>query len=487
MVFWYQIFHSLILQTGFGNTTTPNPFGQSSQLFGKPAGSTFGSAAPTFGQPGGTSLFPGSQPQSSGLFQTASTPAFGATNTNQSGFGINTQQRYLSYSTRYIPGSNLFGNAAAQPSGSGLFGSSTFGQQNKPAGFGFGATATQPNLFGQTQTAPTQNASLFQPSTSANLFGSGGTFGAATQTGTVIKFTPLTGTDTMQKGGVTSTINTKHHCITCMKEYENKSLEELRFEDYQANRKGPQQQAGFGGTPFGAPPAAAPSIFGQTDNKPGFGQTPGFGSAATGFGLAAQPNVSQGLFGKPATGFGSATTTAVTFGFNSTVSASPFGASTVAKPFGAQTTQPLFGAATTQQTPSFGSTMFGQQNTQNTGGIFGKPAQPTTGFSAGQSNFSFGPPAATQSSSLFSAPKPNTAFPSFGQTNTVTSSFGQQQPFGQQNQSTFGSTFGKPIATGFAQPTQPTFSGGLGNFLILTNIRGCFLNFYWNFPNLYVV
>lgn len=40
------------------------------------------------------------------------------------------------------------------------------------------------------------------------------------------------------KNGTTQSISTKHHSITSMKEYENKSFEELRFEDYQANRKG---------------------------------------------------------------------------------------------------------------------------------------------------------------------------------------------------------------------------------------------------------
>lgn len=38
-------------------------------------------------------------------------------------------------------------------------------------------------------------------------------------------FQPPTGSDTMVKSGVTTSINTKHQCITAMKEYENKSLE----------------------------------------------------------------------------------------------------------------------------------------------------------------------------------------------------------------------------------------------------------------------
>lgn len=139
----------------------------------------------------------------------------------------------------FLLGSNVFGTTSQQAPGGGLFGSSAFGQQNKPGGFGFGATAGQPSLFGQTQPTAQQTASPFQASTSSTLFGGGGgAFGATQQSGTVIKFQPITSTDTMQKSGVTQTINTKHHCITCMKEYEGKSLEELRWEDYQANRKG---------------------------------------------------------------------------------------------------------------------------------------------------------------------------------------------------------------------------------------------------------
>lgn len=53
-----------------------------------------------------------------------------------------------------------------------------------------------------------------------------------------VKFTPVSGNDTMMKNGLQQSISTKHQCITAMKEYEGKSFEELRVDDYQAGRKG---------------------------------------------------------------------------------------------------------------------------------------------------------------------------------------------------------------------------------------------------------
>lgn len=101
------------------------------------------------------------------------------------------------------------------------------------------------------------------------------------QQGTTVKYSPTQGTDTIIKQGHAQNINTRHCCISTMKEYENKSLEELRLEDYVANRKGRQQTGGvFGQTqptagPFGAPSTstATGGLFGSTtENKPLFGQ-----------------------------------------------------------------------------------------------------------------------------------------------------------------------------------------------------------------------
>ncbi|CAG9854284.1 unnamed protein product [Phyllotreta striolata] len=441
---------------GFGASTpnTTNPFGQN-QIFGKPAGGFGSPSTSAFGQPT-NSLFPSTQPQSTGLFQNANT-GFGTAVSTQSGFGT----------------TNLFGQQQQQQPTTGvLFNTtSTFGQQNKPTGFGFGTQATQPGLFGQTQQQQQQPTSLFQPAAN-NLFGASNAFGQqSTGTGTV-KFNPVTGTDTMLKNGVATSINTKHHSITCMKEYENKSFEELRFEDYAANRKGPQntlfsgpqQQTGFGTTPFGGA-STAPTMFGQTDASKtgftGFGQqsTPAFGQN-TGFGQ----QQSSSLFGKPATGFGTTTSQSnLGFGFNNNNTQAgimSFGANQQPKAFGTSAPS-IFGAntATTQSTGFGGGGLFGQTNTQNTGvSLFGKPAQPAQpGFGTSQNNaFSFSTTTSTQASSLFQPAKPL-----FGQS-TTTPAFGQTNTFGTGG---FGNTFGKPVAPAFGATTTPAFGTTLGGGL----------------------
>ena len=51
------------------------------------------------------------------------------------------------------------------------------------------------------------------------------------------KFLPTVSTDTMMISGQSQQISTRNQFITSMKEYQNKSMEELRYEDYVEARK----------------------------------------------------------------------------------------------------------------------------------------------------------------------------------------------------------------------------------------------------------
>lgn len=54
--------------------------------------------------------------------------------------------------------------------------------------------------------------------------GLGGGLGGGLGTG-MVKFEPVAGTDTVNKNGITQTVNTKLHCISAMKQHEQNSLE----------------------------------------------------------------------------------------------------------------------------------------------------------------------------------------------------------------------------------------------------------------------
>ena len=382
-----------------------------------------------------------------GLFGTSTasaTPSFGA---STGGFGANT----------------------SQPSGGGLFGSSTPAFGSTAGGFGattsqpgglFGSTTSQPSAFGTTNTFGAQQQQQ-QPNQSIGLFGQqnqnkpafGSSFGATavTQNGTGhTKFQPTTSTDTMMKSGQQSQISTRHQCITCMKEYENKSLEELRCEDYIDNRKG----GGAGGGMSGG-------LFGQTATAPATGGLFG-GTTSSSGGLFGQQQQQQNkpMFGT--SGFGNTTTSAApAFGsFGQTSQAGGGGLFGASKPTG-------FGAPVASVAPSFGaSTSFGANTSQPSGGgLFGS-STPAFGTSTG----GFGA-TTSQPGGLFGS---TTSQPSaFGTTNT----FGaqqQQQPnqsiglFGQQNQNKpggFGS-FGQPASTA------PSAFGATGGFGTTTNQAG---------------
>lgn len=307
---------------------------------------------------------------------------------------------------------------------------------------------------------------------------------------------------------------TAHHfqSITCMPQYKNYSFEELRYQDYQANRKTPTAGAapsfgsafGSSGTPaFGAANTGTTGggLFGSTSSTPAFGAAPaantGFGSTPASGGLFGSAP-STGAFGQPATSqpatgglFGAATSqpqqTGGLFGSASTgnafgqpaASAAPafggFGAAAAPKPattgfsFGATTTPAptggLFGSA--PATSAAPSNPFGQPaQPAATGGLFGsaQPAQQQQPASAG---FSFG---STANKPLFGSAAPATSAPLFGQSAAAstapkpTFSFGAAPAAGGTTGGLFGNTQQQqPGATpGFGQQTSAApASGGL--------------------------
>uniref|UniRef100_A0A336KXZ5 Nuclear pore complex protein Nup98-Nup96 n=1 Tax=Culicoides sonorensis TaxID=179676 RepID=A0A336KXZ5_CULSO len=490
--------------TGFGFGATSNtstPFGGQSTGFGQTS---------AFGQPANTGLFGNTtQNQGTGLFGASTSTAFGqpqqqqpAQQTGFGGFGTQQPQQQTS----------LFGSTAAQPANTSLFGASntTFGAA-KPTGFGFAQPAqATTSLFGQasTSTAPTTGFFGQQAQNTA-----GGMFGSTTTAATpafgmtqenqgtsIAKYQMTLDTDTIVVKGNQSNVSTKQHCITFMKEYANKSLEELRLEDYMANRKGPQSGGGglFGSTQqntggmFGSTQPST-GLFGQTSAAPAtgglFGNTTntlgGFGQTNNAFG-ATTSQQNNSLFNKP---FGQATTTQTGFGGfgTSTAAATPFGQT---KPlFGATggTSGGMFGSNTstfgqpTQQTTGFGATPFGQtqpQQQQTTPSLFGG-AQPqtsafgntsTTGFGGFGTNTSqpstglFGKPAATG----FGA-QPTTGFGAPANTTPTLGGFGQPQQGGL-----FGNTLNKPATgfTGFGQPQTSVAPLGTSAFGTGTSLFG---------------
>ncbi|XP_061106548.1 nuclear pore complex protein Nup98-Nup96 isoform X2 [Conger conger] len=398
---------------GTGAFGTSSTFGQQNTGFGATGGfggSAFGTANSTGGLFGAT--------QNKPVVTANPQPSFTGAGRGGGLFGSNTFNQPVTSSTSAGFGFGAAGGASNSLFGSAATGGGLFSQPNnafaanKPATFGtFGTSTSAGGLFGTTNT----NSNPFGGA-SASLFGASGF--TATQSGTTLKFNPPTGSDTMVKGGVTTSINTKHQCITAMKEYENKSLEELRLEDYQAGRKGPSNPMAAGtGVLFGAPAAATPStaagLFGSSATNTGFsfGQNKtGFGASAGAFGAA-----TGSLFGQPAPQTQQAT-------------------SLFSKPFGQATTVPNTGF-------SFGNTnTMGQPNTSSMG-LFGNTV-------ASQAGGLFGNTANTSTATAF-----GTATGLFGPTNTGFGAAGTQNLFGN-----------KPAGFGTTTTSAPSFGNATGLF-----------------------
>ena len=428
-----------------------SPFGQASANSTSAFGSGFGQqqAASSFGGAGGfgatTNTTTGTfgQPAKPMFGQNAAAPAntgFGAT--SNTGFGATTPafggggafgSAANTASSPFGSGSSAFG---AKPATTSAFGSTGFGQQ-QPAAGAFGASSA----FGATTTPSTGgafgSASPFGSAGAAtSAFGqqqqqTAGAFGA--MGGNMQNIQVGTGTPSYQStlaldtGGNNS--NARFMTITAMNQYQHKSHEELRYEDYlkKTNPELAKQVAaqsmptassmpstttgafgapaapaasgfGFGSTTssggFGAPAAASPSPFGATTTS-AFG-TPGGNT----FGAQQQTTPSTGFsFGGNAgaatpqtnsSGFSFGGNTAGGFGAAATPIATGFGATTTGG-FGQTPTTGAFGAApATATTPGFGG--FGS-STPAAGG-FGQPAATTTPTTPGGFGFGTSTPAA---------------------------------------------------------------------------------------------
>ncbi|KAL1917286.1 uncharacterized protein VTP21DRAFT_4942 [Calcarisporiella thermophila] len=472
--------------SGFGQQNQPQQqtmFGQPQQQQNTTGFGGFNQQPTAFGQ--NTASTPFGQTSTTPAFGTGTTGGFGST----PAFGQQQQQQRSSFGT----GGGLFGsNTASTPASSAPsfgFGSST---STTPA---FGSASTGTGLFGQ---KPATTTTGFGSTTGTGLFGSTGSstttgFGSTTPGFGASNLVGGNGTAspayevTSDKDATSGQMN-MFHSITAMPAYRNWSFEELRFQDYQQNRK--SASTGFGSS-FGATSAAPTSTgfgtastpFGSTSSTGMFGQqqqqqTPAFGQTTTGgFGTAggfgstqstggifgSQPSTgtSGGLFGSktPSTPFG-ATTGTTTGGFGGT----GFGTSTSGFGTQQQNTPFSFGQASTSQTPAFGQTGttpgFGQAaQTSQPGSLFGATST-TPAFGAATStatpSFGFGQQSTAQTSTTpafnfgsSATQKPATSF-TFGQSSTGTGGFGaaQNKPGG------FGG-FGTSAAT-----TTPAFGAG---------------------------
>ena len=163
--------------------------------------------------------------------------------------------------TLFGSASNANGNfsSSLNPSSLGnantLFGS-TF---SAPHNNSFFTNSPRVGLFSTSNLNPTTPSSIFSNSNSSNIFSSNSKPGPvgfpaqssagnlfqqtsiysnSTGPGTPIPFRAVQSSDSVMKGGTQVNVQVRLECIPAMKEYENKSLEELRYEDYVAGRKG---------------------------------------------------------------------------------------------------------------------------------------------------------------------------------------------------------------------------------------------------------
>lgn len=420
----------------FGQSHSSSPFATNSNVAINPFASS--SAAPAFGSPTTTTvgLFGGNDgATTSSNFNMKSVKSsfsgFGSpTTTNNStafggfaspkptpAFGANAPSSHtLSFSNPGQKNVGIFGTPANNSSNnSGLFTSGntapgTFGFSNTSTGFGgmcssqpatlgfsqvtnpppFGASASSVGIFGSNTIKPRGFGSTATPTFGSPTLGSTALFANTNAISTPVKsnFFSSSQSNTSKLSGtcthpyqVTTTLdgNTQIHvqAITGMAAYENRSLEELRYEDYLAGNRGskPQKQQ------------STPCVFGNPSISPPLTNSFGISNSSTPF-TSVPLTSGLGLFGSPSTGFSNTSfgtpSFPPVFGVSSTVPTtvnSSFGSGincknngffgsipvTSSNPTNGQSS-PVFSAATKPLTAE--GNLFGCTNTSATAGAF---------------------------------------------------------------------------------------------------------------------
>lgn len=460
--------------SAFGQSSQPPAFGASAAFGGNATGGLFGQSA-SQQQSGFGAFGKASNPfGASGTFGASaaqSAPAFGASNAfgqsafgaqNTSGFGAAAQGGFGA-SSQSAFGSAAFG--AANPP------NSLFGSARPPSGAGFGSSA---GAFGQSQSAwgaAASSAAFGAQSGTGGLFGNNNSnantlFGNQNSAfgGNNNQSRGTSGTnwqETVEYDG-NPTTSLKYQVITMMQPFRDKSLEELRAEDYLIGNKSGNAGGAGGGGLFGQQNAPSTGLFGS--NSAGFGQS------SSGFGVTnafgAQQNQGGGfgassggsLFGDNS-GFGNTSAFGQSTGGFGSGSGSGFGA--------AQSGGGLFG----QSAPASG---FGAQQ----GGGFGAGASGfgngAAGFGSGAGGFGSGAAGFGNTGNAFGASGSgfgggagfgNTGFPAANPQSAGTGLFAQTgaaNAFGvQQSQPLFGA----PVQSGgglFPNATSASGFGGAG-------------------------
>ncbi|MEN2497235.1 MAG: Nuclear pore complex protein Nup98-Nup96 [Marteilia pararefringens] len=322
------------------------------------------------------------------------------------------------------------------------------------------------SIFGSSNQNQTQNTSFFNSSATNSTFPSTTTASGSNGTG-YYKFNTISIRETSLKGGMQRVTNNRSHVIVSVADFKDKSLVQLRVEDYAKNLKksfdinrnqatgifgssAQNQSTGFSfgnnnlNSSFGSTNNTS-SIFGNTQNTRStglFGNSQTSNNSTNLFGNTQTSQPKTSIFGSSATNTNTQGNSAFSFGNSNLSSTNKPATSNTGSLFGSSNTQnSIFGASSgsTAATAASSGGLF-NKTSNSAGGLFGKQPINTTSSTSGSLFGSTGTNSSTTGNSAFG----NSGSSLFGSSNTSTGSglsFSKPSTgLFSSNPSTFGST-----------------------------------------------